>query len=67
MILLAADLEVHMTTAQDHIHPDLQRRRDARWRSRTCAMLSENKRSMNICVVPLPPSWLKRTYTDKIE
>jgi hypothetical protein len=28
-------------------------------------MLSEDGRSMNICIVPVPKSWLARTYTDK--
>jgi oligogalacturonide lyase len=28
-------------------------------------MLSENNRSLNICVVPMPKAWLARTYDDK--
>jgi oligogalacturonide lyase len=63
-MILLADLG-HMTTAQDHIHPTFSA--DGTKVEVECAMLSENKRAMNICVVPIPPSWLKRTYTDKIE
>jgi hypothetical protein len=29
-------------------------------------MLSADGRSMNICTVPVPKSWLARTYTDRI-
>jgi hypothetical protein len=28
-------------------------------------MLSENGRSLNICVIPVPKTWLARNYTDK--
>jgi oligogalacturonide lyase len=26
------------------------------------AMLSSDNRSMNICIIPVPEEWLKRTY-----
>jgi oligogalacturonide lyase len=61
-MIMLADLG-HMTTAADHIHPTFSA--DSSKIEIQCAMLSENKRSMNICVVPVPDSWLKRTYSDK--
>jgi oligogalacturonide lyase len=63
-MIMLADLG-HMTTAADHIHPTFSA--DSTRIEIQCAMLSANKRSMNICVVPVPPSWLKRTYSDKVE
>ena len=29
------------------------------------AMLSADNRTMNICIVPVPEAWLKRTYPKK--
>ena len=29
-------------------------------------MLSADNRAMNICIIPVPQSWLNRTYTDKV-
>jgi oligogalacturonide lyase len=29
-------------------------------------MLSEDGRSLNICVVPVPDAWLKRTYSARL-
>jgi oligogalacturonide lyase len=29
-------------------------------------MLSADGRSMNICIVPVPKSWLERTYPQKV-
>jgi len=61
--VMLADLG-HMTTAQDHIHPTFNA--DSTRIEIQTAMLSENKRSLNICIVPVPPSWLKRTYDEKL-
>ncbi|MFK7922440.1 MAG: hypothetical protein AB8H47_10815 [Bacteroidia bacterium] len=55
MILLSAG---HKTTAADHPHPSFNA--DGTKIQIQSAMLSEDGRSMNICVVPLPESWLKR-------
>ncbi len=60
-MILLADLG-HMTTAADHIHPTFSA--DSSKIEIQCAMLAENKRTMNICVVPVPDAWLKRTYRD---
>ncbi len=57
---LLADLG-HMTTAEDHIHPTFNA--DSTKISIQTAMLSEDRESLNICVVPVPPAWLARTYT----
>ena len=59
---MLADLG-HMTTAGDHIHPTFSA--DGSKIEIQCAMLSENKRSMNICVVAVPENWLARTYPEK--
>jgi oligogalacturonide lyase len=53
----------HVTTAQDHQHPTFNA--DGTKIEIQSAMLSEDKRSLNICVVPVPKSWLARTYTTK--
>ncbi len=48
----------HKETAADHPHPT----------SSPCgtkiqsAMLSEDNRSMNICIIPVPESWLERSH-----
>ena len=34
--------------------------------AKTTAMLSADNRSLNICVVPVPKSWLDRTYPKKV-
>jgi oligogalacturonide lyase len=47
----------------DHIHPTFNA--DSTRIEIQSAMLSENERSLNICVVPVPKSWLDRTYDDK--
>jgi oligogalacturonide lyase len=54
----------HKTTAADHIHPTFSA--DSTRIEIQSAMLSADNRSMNICIVPVPESWLKRTYSDKI-
>jgi oligogalacturonide lyase len=51
------------TTASDHIHPTFNA--DGTKIEIQSAMISPNGRSLNICVVPLPKSWLDRTYDDK--
>jgi oligogalacturonide lyase len=60
MILLSTG---HKTTAADHPHPTFNA--DGTKIEIESAMLSENNRSMNLCVIPVPDAWLKRTYTDK--
>ena len=61
-MLMLADMG-HKTTAADHIHPTFSV--DGTKIEIQSAMLSPNGHSLNICVVPLPRSWLARTYTDK--
>jgi oligogalacturonide lyase len=61
MALLASMGQV--TTAADHIHPTFSA--DGTKIEIQSAMLSANKHSLNICVVPLPKAWLDRTYDDK--
>lgn len=60
---LLADLG-HVTSAQDHIHPTFNA--DSTKIEIQSAMLSEDKRSLNIVVVPVPKSWLARTYPAKM-
>lgn len=48
----------HKTTAADHIHPTFSP--DGTKIQIQSAMLSEDNRSMNICIVPVPAAWLKR-------
>ncbi|PTY02685.1 hypothetical protein DB347_23520 [Opitutaceae bacterium EW11] len=50
----------HRVTAADHVHPTFSA--DSTKIEIQSAMLSENGRSMNICIVPVPDAWLKRTY-----
>lgn len=54
----------HKTTAQDHVHPTFHP--DGTRIQIQSAMLSEDNRSMNICVVPVPPEWLARTYDETL-
>ena len=63
--IMLADLG-HMTTAADHIHPTFNA--DSTKIEIQSAMLSASgdKRSLNVCVVPVPESWLKRTYPDRL-
>lgn len=49
-----------MTTAADQIHPTFSA--ESTRIEVQCAMLSSNKRSLNICAVPVPDSWFKRSY-----
>ena len=48
----------HKTTAADHLHPTFSP--DGTRIEIQSAMLSKDNRSMNICIVPVPKSWLKR-------
>jgi oligogalacturonide lyase len=57
MILLSAG---HKTTASDHPHPTFSP--DGTRIEIQSAMLSENNRSMNICIIPVPEEWLNRKY-----
>ncbi len=57
MMLLSAG---HKTTAADHPHPTFSA--DSTKIEIQSAMLSADNRSMNICVIPVPDAWLKRTY-----
>jgi oligogalacturonide lyase len=57
MILLSTG---HKTTAADHPHPTMSP--DGTKIQIQSAMLSADNRSMNICIIPLPEEWLKRTY-----
>jgi oligogalacturonide lyase len=61
MLLLSTS---HKTTAADHVHPTFSA--DSTRIEIESAMLSADGRSMNICVVPVPPAWLARTYPDKM-
>ena len=56
MMLLTAG---HKPTAADHPHPTFKP--DGTEIEIQSAMLSEDGRSMNICIVPVPDEWLKRT------
>lgn len=57
MILLSGG---HKTTASDHPHPTFSP--DGTRIEIQSAMLSENNRSMNICIIPVPEDWLKREF-----
>lgn len=48
----------HKTTAADHPHPTFSP--DGTRIQIQSAMLSGDNRSMNICIIPVPKSWLKR-------
>lgn len=48
----------HKTTAADHVHPTFSP--DGTRIQIQSAMLSDDNRSMNICIVPVPEEWLKR-------
>jgi len=54
MILLSTG---HKTTAADHPHPTFSP--DGTRIEIQSAMLSEDNRSMNICIIPVPEAWLK--------
>lgn len=50
----------HKMTASDHPHPTFNA--DGTKIEIQSAMLSEDNRSMNICIIPVPEEWLKRKY-----
>jgi oligogalacturonide lyase len=60
MILLSAG---HKTTAADHPHPTFNA--DGTRIQIQSAMISDDNRSMNICVIPVPDEWLKRKVSSK--
>lgn len=55
----------HKVTAADHLHPTFKP--DGTKIQIQSAMLSEDDRSMNIVIVPVPEDWLQRTYPEKID
>jgi oligogalacturonide lyase len=57
MIVLSAG---HKETAADHPHPTFSA--DSKKIEIQSAMLSADNKSMNICIIPVPEEWLKRTY-----
>jgi len=57
MIMLSTG---HKETAADHTHPTFSP--DGTRIEIQSAMLSADNKSMNICIIPLPESWLKRQY-----
>ena len=57
MILLSTG---HKMTASDHPHPTFNA--DGTKIEIQSAMLSEDNRSMNICIIPVPETWLNRKY-----
>jgi oligogalacturonide lyase len=57
MILLSTG---HKVTATDHPHPTFSP--DGTRIEIQSAMLSEDNKSMNICIIPVPEEWLKRNY-----
>lgn len=57
MLLLSTG---HKATAADHVHPTFSP--DGTRIQIQSAMLAPDGRSMDICVVPVPEAWLKRTY-----
>jgi oligogalacturonide lyase len=54
----------HKRTARDHQHPTFNA--DGTRIEIQSAMLAEDGRSLNICIVPVPKSWLARTYPEKL-
>jgi len=61
--VLLADLG-SKTTARDHIHPTFSP--DSTRIQIQTSMIAEDGRALNIAVVPVPESWLKRTYPTKL-
>jgi oligogalacturonide lyase len=57
MILISGG---HKVTASDHPHPTFNS--DGTKIEIQSAMLSEDNRSMNICLIPVPETWLQRKY-----
>jgi oligogalacturonide lyase len=61
MIMLSTG---HKSTAADHPHPTFSA--DSTRIEIQSAMLSADNHSMNLCIIPVPKSWLNRTYNDKV-
>ncbi|HEY4063841.1 MAG TPA: hypothetical protein VGM30_18160 [Puia sp.] len=61
MIMLSTG---HKETAADHPHPTMSP--DGTKIEIQSAMLSADNRSMNICIIPVPESWLQRNYSKKM-
>lgn len=59
--IMLADLG-HRIHAADHVHPTFSA--DGTRIDIQCALLSPDERSLNICIVPMPRTWLARTYSD---
>ncbi len=57
MIMLSTG---HKATAADHPHPTVSP--DGTKIEIQSAMLSADNHAMNICIIPIPESWLKRNY-----
>lgn len=62
-ILLADD--GHVRTAADHQHPTFSP--DGTRIEVQSALLSPDHHALNICIIPVPQSWLARTYPDQVE
>jgi oligogalacturonide lyase len=60
MILLTTG---HKATAEDHVHPTFSA--DSTRIEIQSAMLAADGKSMNICIVPVPDSWLRRVYPEE--
>lgn len=60
---LLADLG-HVTSAANHVHPSFND--DSTKIQVQAATISEDGRSLNICIVPVPKSWLERTYPKRL-
>ena len=54
----------HKPTAADHPHPTFNS--SGTEIEIESAMLSADDRSMNICIIPVPGTWLRRTYSNKV-
>ena len=61
--VLLADLG-RRTTARDHVHPTFSL--DSTKIEVQCALLASDRRALDICVVPVPKSWLDRTYDERL-
>jgi oligogalacturonide lyase len=62
MILLSAG---HKETSSDHPHPTFNA--GGTEIEIQSAMLSDDNKSMNICIIPVPAEWLKRKENEKIK
>lgn len=54
----------HKPSARDHVHPTFSM--DGTRIQIQSAMLAEDDRALNICIVPVPEDWLNRTYDERI-